>query len=151
MLAPIPAILKWLGRKVEGSVCILTLHRPGEMVQPELQGKLLRFCSEVALGLEYLAKKNFVHRDISARNILLSEDLTCKVSLYTTTYVAWCSCTRTCLASVRCFQIADFGMSRDLDEQDYYLANGGMIPFKWTSPEVSCPRTACNIGSECVV
>lgn len=28
-------------------------------------------------------------------------------------------------------------MSRDLDAQDYYLANGGMIPFKWTSPEVN--------------
>lgn len=34
-------------------------------------------------------------------------------------------------------QIADFGMSRDLDDADYYLSNGGKIPFKWTAPEVS--------------
>lgn len=33
-------------------------------------------------------------------------------------------------------QIADFGMSRDLDDEDYYLSNGGKIPFKWTAPEV---------------
>ena len=33
-------------------------------------------------------------------------------------------------------QIADFGMSRDLDNADYYLSNGGKIPFRWTSPEV---------------
>ena len=53
--------------------------RPGELVQPELPYKLLRFCTEVALGLEYLAKKSFVHRDIAARNILLTENYTCKV------------------------------------------------------------------------
>lgn len=34
-------------------------------------------------------------------------------------------------------QIADFGMSRDLDDADYYLSNGGKIPFKWTAPEVA--------------
>ena len=33
-------------------------------------------------------------------------------------------------------QIADFGMSRDLEEQDYYCSAGGMVPFKWTAPEV---------------
>ena len=33
-------------------------------------------------------------------------------------------------------QIADFGMSRDLENADYYLSNGGKIPFRWTSPEV---------------
>lgn len=33
-------------------------------------------------------------------------------------------------------QIADFGMSRDLDDEDYYMSQGGMIPIKWTAPEV---------------
>ena len=32
-------------------------------------------------------------------------------------------------------QIADFGMSRDLQETDYYVASGGKIPLKWTAPE----------------
>ena len=34
-------------------------------------------------------------------------------------------------------QIADFGMSRDLSDGDYYVSQGGMIPVKWTAPEVT--------------
>ena len=33
------------------------------------------------------------------------------------------------------FQIADFGMSRALQDADYYVAHGGKIPVKWTAPE----------------
>ena len=32
-------------------------------------------------------------------------------------------------------QISDFGMSRDLDENIYYVTKGGQIPVKWTAPE----------------
>ena len=32
-------------------------------------------------------------------------------------------------------QISDFGMSRDLDEESYYVTSGGCVPIKWTSPE----------------
>ena len=32
-------------------------------------------------------------------------------------------------------QIADFGMSRDLQYDTYYKSHGGMIPIKWTAPE----------------
>ena len=32
-------------------------------------------------------------------------------------------------------QIADFGMSRDLAEADYYVSQGGKVPIKWTAPE----------------
>ena len=42
-------------------------------------------------------------------------------------------------------QIADFGMSRDLDDEDYYMSQGGMIPIKWTAPEVILVRKI-NIG-----
>ena len=34
-------------------------------------------------------------------------------------------------------QIADFGMSRDIIDVDYYITAGGKIPIKWTAPEVS--------------
>ena len=34
------------------------------------------------------------------------------------------------------FQIADFGMSRDLLDDDYYVAHAGKIPIKWCAPEV---------------
>ena len=33
------------------------------------------------------------------------------------------------------FQLADFGMSHDMDDDYYYEPKGGMIPVKWTAPE----------------
>lgn len=27
-------------------------------------------------------------------------------------------------------------MSRDLEDSDYYITHGGIIPVKWTAPEV---------------
>ena len=36
-----------------------------------------------------------------------------------------------------CFpQIADFGMSRALQDTDFYVVHGGKIPIRWTAPEV---------------
>ena len=32
-------------------------------------------------------------------------------------------------------QISDFGMSRDLADDTYYISQGGKIPVKWTAPE----------------
>ena len=32
-------------------------------------------------------------------------------------------------------QIADFGLSRDLRQDDYYRSHGGKVPVKWTAPE----------------
>ena len=34
-------------------------------------------------------------------------------------------------------QIGDFGLSRDLEDESYYISHGGEIPVKWTAPEVS--------------
>ena len=34
-------------------------------------------------------------------------------------------------------QIGDFGMSRDLEDENYYISHGGKIPVKWTAPEVN--------------
>ena len=45
----------------------------------DLPQKLLDFCSQIALGMEYLSRKEFVHRDVAARNILLTDDYICKV------------------------------------------------------------------------
>ena len=36
---------------------------------------------------------------------------------------------------IRPLQIADFGMSRALQDTDYYVSRGGKIPVKWTAPE----------------
>lgn len=32
-------------------------------------------------------------------------------------------------------QIADFGLSRDLQDEDYYVSHGGLVPVRWTAPE----------------
>ncbi len=32
-------------------------------------------------------------------------------------------------------QIADFGLSRDLNKENYYKSQGGKVPVKWTAPE----------------
>ena len=32
-------------------------------------------------------------------------------------------------------QVGDFGMSRDLADENYYISHGGKVPLKWTAPE----------------
>ena len=44
------------------------------------------------------------------------------------------------------FQIGDFGLSRDLDDETYYISNGGKIPVKWTAPEVYTPDENVSIS-----
>lgn len=71
---------------------------------------LATFGLEITSGLEYLHSKSVVHRDLAARNILLTLDLTIK--------------------------IADFGLARDIESQDYYRNNGvSHLPWRWMSPE----------------
>ncbi|XP_065181142.1 ephrin type-A receptor 3-like [Sycon ciliatum] len=82
----------------------------GDEMDPKLPEKLLTVAQDVARGMVYLAEKNFVHRDLAARNILLSENSTAK--------------------------IGDFGLSKLLSDDDYYVSHGGKLPYKWCPPEV---------------
>ena len=73
---------------------------------------LLHIGRQPCSAVEYLADKNIVHRDISARNCLVGKNLTVK--------------------------LADFGLSRgtgDAAGKNYYKKDGGMVPVKWMSPE----------------
>ena len=79
--------------------------------------------------MKYLSTKKFVHRDLAARNILVSTEGTgvCKVK----------DIVKNLLIYSYLFKIADFGMSRDLQDESYYISQSKKIPIKWTAPEVS--------------
>ncbi|XP_013100344.1 focal adhesion kinase 1 isoform X2 [Stomoxys calcitrans] len=70
---------------------------------------LLLFCYQLSTALSYLESKKFVHRDIAARNVLVS--------------------------SPTCIKLADFGLSRWVSEQSYYHSSTCMLPIKWMAPE----------------
>jgi len=70
---------------------------------------LVTYCLQVCMALSYLESKKFVHRDIAARNVLVS--------------------------SYECVKLADFGLSRWVDDESYYTASKGKLPIKWMAPE----------------
>ena len=78
-----------------------------------------------------------MHRDLAARNILVSEDKVCKV-------ISQCLF-KLCTLMLKRLQISDFGMSRDLMDESYYVSHGGKIPVKWTAPEVSYTSCILNL------
>jgi len=70
---------------------------------------LVLYSHQLSTALSYLESKNFVHRDIAARNVLVS--------------------------SHDCVKLADFGLSRWIDTDTYYKASKGKLPIKWMAPE----------------
>uniref|UniRef100_A0A915Q5D0 receptor protein-tyrosine kinase n=1 Tax=Setaria digitata TaxID=48799 RepID=A0A915Q5D0_9BILA len=69
----------------------------------------LLFSQQLSSALLYLHTCKYVHRDIAARNVLLS--------------------------SPRCVKLSDFGLSRCVEEDNIYTASQGKLPIKWMAPE----------------
>ncbi|XP_032384009.1 macrophage colony-stimulating factor 1 receptor isoform X1 [Etheostoma spectabile] len=71
---------------------------------------LLRFSFQVAQGLDFLAAKNCIHRDVAARNVLLTDH--------------------------RVAKICDFGLARDImNDSNYVVKGNARLPVKWMAPE----------------
>ena len=104
---------------------------PGENLSPNLASLLLSFSQHVALGMQYLSGKGFIHRDLAARNILVSKDNLCKAIKFVNNNIIKAFL----IYFLNHLQIADFGLSRDLANEKYYISKGGIIPIKWTAPE----------------
>ena len=111
---------------------------------------LLSFSRQVASAMVYLSTKGYIHRDLAARNILVSSAGICKVSNHDKRQANDKQIRNKCIVECRLvhrakllslytnlkrIQISDFGLSRDLHDEDYYVAQGGLVPVRWTAPE----------------
>ncbi|KAG5673688.1 hypothetical protein PVAND_003712 [Polypedilum vanderplanki] len=90
---------------VEGGSLLMFLRKNAQILELK---QMLRMCSDISAGMQYLESKNCIHRDLAARNCLIGSENIVKIS--------------------------DFGMSR---EEEEYIVSDGMkqIPIKWTAPE----------------
>jgi len=67
--------------------------------------------AQVATGMAFIEKMNYIHRDVRAANILVGKNLICK--------------------------IADFGLARLIEDDEYSARQGAKFPIKWTAPEAA--------------
>ncbi|XP_069194952.1 tyrosine-protein kinase Src64B isoform X3 [Procambarus clarkii] len=70
---------------------------------------LIYVATQVAAGMAYLESLQLLHRDLAARNVLVGDSLLCKV--------------------------ADFGLARIVEGEDYCPSTCNKFPVKWTAPE----------------
>ena len=73
--------------------------------------QLIDMGAQVATGMAYLAEKNYIHRNLAARNVLIGEYLICKVT--------------------------DFGLARVINGDIYEAHTGAKFPIKWAAPEAT--------------
>ncbi|TDG46312.1 hypothetical protein AWZ03_007283 [Drosophila navojoa] len=79
-------------------------------VEPVNVKMMLTFAWQICKGMNYLTELKLVHRDLAARNVLLADGKICKIS--------------------------DFGLTRDVYEDDAYLKRSrDRVPVKWMAPE----------------
>uniref|UniRef100_A0A670IAM9 Focal adhesion kinase 1 n=2 Tax=Podarcis muralis TaxID=64176 RepID=A0A670IAM9_PODMU len=112
-----PHIVKLIGVITENPVWIImelcTLGELRSFLQVRKYNldlaSLILYAYQLSTALAYLESKRFVHRDIAARNVLVS--------------------------STDCVKLGDFGLSRYMEDSTYYKASKGKLPIKWMAPE----------------
>ncbi|XP_029965730.1 protein tyrosine kinase 2 beta, b isoform X2 [Salarias fasciatus] len=112
-----PHIVKLIGIIEDDPVWIvMELYQYGELGnyltknQNQLTNTtLVLFSVQICKALVYLEGVNMVHRDIAVRNVLV--------------------------ASPECVKLGDFGLSRYIEDEEYYKASVTRLPIKWMAPE----------------
>uniref|UniRef100_A0A7N8XYP3 non-specific protein-tyrosine kinase n=1 Tax=Mastacembelus armatus TaxID=205130 RepID=A0A7N8XYP3_9TELE len=112
-----PHIVKLIGIIEENPVWIvMELYQYGQLGNYLIQNEnkltnttLMLFTLQICKALVYLEGINMVHRDIAVRNVLV--------------------------ASPECVKLGDFGLSRYIENEEYYKASVTRLPIKWMAPE----------------
>uniref|UniRef100_A0A4W4FBU1 non-specific protein-tyrosine kinase n=1 Tax=Electrophorus electricus TaxID=8005 RepID=A0A4W4FBU1_ELEEL len=112
-----PHIVRLIGIIEEDPVWIvMELYQHGELGIYLIENQykltnvtLILFSLQICKALAYLEGVNMVHRDIAVRNVLV--------------------------AKPDCVKLGDFGLSRYIEEEEYYKASVSRLPIKWMAPE----------------
>ncbi|XP_060106398.1 protein-tyrosine kinase 2-beta isoform X3 [Heteronotia binoei] len=112
-----PHIVKLIGiTEDDPTWIVMELYPYGELGHYLEQNKaslkvltLILYTLQVGKAMAYLEAINCVHRDIAVRNVLV--------------------------ASPECVKLGDFGLSRYIEDDEYYKASVTRLPIKWMAPE----------------
>jgi len=114
-----PNLIRLYGVSESRPLCILTeymhfgclssyLHNNPHL--PAQTSVVIDMCQQIASAMMYLEKNKNIHRDLAARNCLVGHQNLIKV--------------------------ADFGLTRFVQDDQYTASEGAKFPIKWSSPEV---------------